>query len=116
MGVIGVQLGAHLLAVGLGLVVHVLVAAEPANRRHGQHPEVTGVAAEDVQRVAEAEFDLEPVAVENNDVERIQSDVGGMSMREPRSGWCTRTKRTSRPTGRQSRSTQRYELVTSGSP
>ena len=75
VAVVGREFAAHLLAIPCGTPVHVLVAAHVAARRHRHHPEVVGVAAHDAHGVAEAEFDLEPVAVEDDHVERVHGDV-----------------------------------------
>lgn len=42
VGMVGSQFAAHLLAVAVGFAVHVLVAGDAANRRHGHDPEVVG--------------------------------------------------------------------------
>jgi hypothetical protein len=57
-------------------VVQVLVAADAPQSHHGRHPEVIGIRADDPKGLLEGHFDLEPQAVDLDDVQGGQSQVG----------------------------------------
>jgi hypothetical protein len=58
-------------------VVEVLLAAAPAYRLHGAHPEVVAIGPDYVDGLAKAQLNLEPVAVELDDLQRLQGEVRG---------------------------------------
>ena len=75
------MLGGHLPSNGrsilVGGVVEVLLAVTSAQGLHGAHPKVVPVGANDLDGLAEAQLDFEPVAVELDDLERCQGEVRG---------------------------------------
>ena len=75
--VIGIELPHDVVAISFGLSVEILVAVSSAQRLHVLHPEMVGVGADGVHGVLKGEFDFEPQAVEPDDVERIEAEVGG---------------------------------------
>ena len=72
MDVVGVQLAAHGLAIGVRGSMQILVAAAAAHRLHVGHPEVIGVGAQDMNGLAKAEFDLESITVELQDLQGFE--------------------------------------------
>src|SRR5678815_3338961 len=55
--------------------MEVLVASAAANRLHVGHPEVIGVGAQDMNGLAKAEFDLESIPVELQDLQWLERKV-----------------------------------------
>ena len=76
VAMVGGDLAADGVAVFLRCVVHRLVAADGAYRRHISHPEVIGIGADAVDGLLEGHFDFESQAIEADDVERSQGRVG----------------------------------------
>src|SRR2546428_4936517 len=70
------NLSADGLAVVSGLAVQVLVAAHAPKGRHGSHPEMIGIRADDAKRLLERDFDFESQAIEADDVQWGQGEVG----------------------------------------
>ena len=60
---------------GIRLVVQVLVAADAPQSRHGRHPEVIGIPADDPEGLLEGHFDLESQAIDSDDVQGGQGQV-----------------------------------------
>jgi hypothetical protein len=76
VALICVDLASDGVAVSLGFAVQVLIAAYPAHRRHGRHPEVIAIGADDAQRLLERHSDLESQAIDTDDIQGAQSHVG----------------------------------------
>ena len=74
--VVGVEFCADGVAVVLRFAVHVLVAAPALDGGHGAHPEVVGEGAQNVKGVLEGDLDLEAQAVEADDFEGRQFEIG----------------------------------------
>src|SRR6266571_1856374 len=70
------ELAADVGAVNLGLALHILLAAAAADGSHVLHPEVIRVSADSVNGLFEADFDFEPPAVEANDLQWVQGQIG----------------------------------------
>ena len=66
--VVGIDLSADGIAIGLGLHVKVLIAGVATDGGHVTHPEVVEERADDAERALEGDFNLEAVTVEANDV------------------------------------------------
>src|SRR5450759_1819027 len=64
------------LAVFRRFAVQVLVAADAPEWRHGRHPEVIGIRADAPQSLLERHFDLESQAIDVDDVQGGQGQVG----------------------------------------
>src|SRR5436309_15957173 len=76
MPLVSGELAADVGAVNLRLALHILFAAAAADGRHVLHPEVIGVSANGVYGLFEADFDFEPPAVEANDLQWVQGQIG----------------------------------------
>jgi len=74
--VVGLELSLDGALVWSGLVVELLVAVVFTDGGHALHPEVIAVGADDVQRLAEGDFNIEPIPVEGDDLEGAQGGVG----------------------------------------
>src|SRR5207247_81875 len=66
--------------------MEVLIASAAAPRDHVHHPEVVGVRADGVQRLPEADFDAETVAVKGEHLQRIERQVCGHEEQTPPPG------------------------------
>jgi hypothetical protein len=60
------NLSAHGRPAGIRFVV---VAADAPQSRHGRHPEVTGIRADDPEGLLEGHFGLESQAMDSDDVQ-----------------------------------------------
>jgi len=74
--VIGVGLALDGVAVLGRLAVKVLIAVSAAKRLHVLHPEVVGECADPMYRLFETVLDLEAQAIQANDLDGIQAEVG----------------------------------------
>src|SRR6516165_2720822 len=75
MAMVGRELAADGVAVGLRPAMEVLVATHAAKGRHGGHPEVIGIGTEDADGLLEGDFDFEAQAIDADDVQGLQSKV-----------------------------------------
>ena len=55
--------------------MQVLVAADAPQSRHGRHPEVIGIRANDSEGLLEGHFNLESQAIDSDDVQGRQGQV-----------------------------------------
>src|SRR6059036_3079807 len=76
MPLVSGELAADVGAVNLRLALHILFAAAAADGSHVLHPEVIRVNANGVNGLFEADFDFEPPAVEANDLQGVQGQIG----------------------------------------
>ena len=63
------DLSADGVAVGIGFVVQVLVAANAPLWCHGRHPEVIGIRADGLEGLLESDFDCESQAIDADEVQ-----------------------------------------------
>ena len=80
------ELPANVLPVKLGLALHILFAAAAADGIHVLHPEVIRVGPDGVNGLFEADFNFEAPAVEANNLQRVQGQVGAQEDQVPASG------------------------------
>src|SRR4030042_250443 len=73
--VVGLELSLDGAPVLGGLVVDLLAFVVVPDGCHGLHPEVIAVGADDVQGLAEADFDFESIPVQGDDVERVHGGI-----------------------------------------
>src|SRR5207247_5088423 len=73
---VGGELAPDVGAVNFGLALHVLLAAATADRGHILHPEVIRVSPEGVNGLLEADLDFETPAVEANNLQWVQGQIG----------------------------------------
>lgn len=74
--VIGVHFAANESAVVFGFHMAVLIPGASWKGCHGLHPEVIGVGSEGVDCLLEADFDFEAIAVESDNLEWVNGDIG----------------------------------------
>ena len=72
---VGRDLSADGVAVCFRFAVQVLVAADARQSRHGRHPEVIGIRANDSEGLLEGHFNLESQAIDSDDVQGGQGQV-----------------------------------------
>jgi hypothetical protein len=72
----GVHLAVERGAVCITGTVQILVAIAPAERLHSAHPEMIGVGTQDVNGLTKSQFDPESIAVEHEDLEGREGEVG----------------------------------------
>src|SRR5450759_925627 len=75
VSMIGRDLSPNGVAVFIRFVVQVLVAAHAPQWRHGRHPEVIGIRADDAKGLLERHFDLASQAIDADDVQGGQGQV-----------------------------------------
>ena len=73
---VGVEFSSHGVAVGGALAVQMLVAGISFDGGHGPHPEVVEKGADNAQCALEGHLDLESIAVEANDLDGIERQIG----------------------------------------
>ena len=73
---VGLELSFDCPSVLSRLVVDVLSLVVVSDGRHGLHPKVIAVGADDVQGLAEADFNFESIPVKGDDVERVHGGIG----------------------------------------
>ena len=73
---VGSELCLDVFAIFLRLPVQILVSVSSSKGLHVAHPEVVGVGAERADGLLERQLDLEPQAVETDDLERIEGQIG----------------------------------------
>src|SRR5437867_7263145 len=76
MPLVSGELAADVGAVNLRLALHILFAAAAADGSHVLHPEVIRISANGVNGLFEADFDFEPPAVEANNLQWVQGQIG----------------------------------------
>src|SRR5271166_6034251 len=72
-----IHLAADGVAVSLAFSVQILVALSAASGFHVGHPKVVCVTSYDMHGLPEADLDFEAVAIEQDDLKRLQSQIGG---------------------------------------
>ena len=90
MPVVGGHFPTHGGTIFFRLSVEVLVPASPPDFLHREHPETVGVGADRVHGLLEADLDFEPEAVDPQDVEWIEREVGGHQQDLPANGVVNR--------------------------
>ena len=86
VALIGSEFAAHPLPVAFGFTVQVLVAVAPTEGSHRWHPKVISIGAQGVNGLLETDLDFESPAVESNDVERVQGQIGAEENEPPPAG------------------------------
>ena len=76
VSMVGRHLAKHRLSIPRTSVMQVLIAGTPLDGIHVHHPEMVGVGTQGVDRMFEAEFDLETKSVEADDGKRIHIRIG----------------------------------------
>ena len=76
VAMVGCDLASDGVSVSIRFAVQVLVSADPPYGRHGRHPEVIAIGADDTERLLEGQFDLESQAIDANDIQGTQCPVG----------------------------------------
>src|SRR6266496_4181845 len=76
MPLVSGELASDVRPVSLGLTLHILFAAAAVDGGHVLHPEVIRVSPHGVNGLLEADFDFESPAVEANNLQRVQGQIG----------------------------------------
>ena len=75
VAMVGGEFPAHLIAIGIGFPMRMLVAGTARPGFHGRHPEVITVGSNGVDGLFERHFDFEAYAVELDDLEGLQRKI-----------------------------------------
>lgn len=84
--VVGFEFSSNRLSIGFRFVVDVLIAGVIGNGFHRLHPEVISIGTDNVNGVSETEFDFEAIAVDGDDIEWGERDIGGHEKEESTGG------------------------------
>ena len=76
MNMVGAQLAANGVAIGIGSSMQILIPVATTRWFHPGHREMVGIGTEHVNSLPEAQLDLESIAVELKDFQRGQREIG----------------------------------------
>ena len=77
VAMVGGDLASDGASVSIRFAVQVLVSPDAPYWRHGRHPEVVAIGADDTECLLEGQFDLESQAIDADDIQGTQCHVGG---------------------------------------
>ena len=76
VAMIGVQLSTDGVTIGFSLAMEILVTGTARDAVHGPHPEMVGIHADGADGLLEGQLNLEAQAVEPDDFDRVQAQIG----------------------------------------
>src|SRR5215471_19763229 len=88
MPFVGKEFTSDVLPVNLRFTLHILLTAAAVDGDHVLHPEVIGVSPDGVNGLFEAHFNFEPPAIEGNDLQRVEGQIGAQQD-QIAAGWVT---------------------------